>query len=313
MIISFDIGGTAIRGAVVHSVTSVMPIGRSPTPRDDFTVFVNCLREMVARGGEEPDCVAISIAGVLDPETRIATCANIPCIHGRRLIADLEEALDLPVFVANDADCFTLAEATIGAGKGYSIVFGAILGTGVGGGLVADGRLVNAHGGFAGEWGHGPAATFLAGNPPVAVPAFKCGCGLEGCLDAVGSARGLERLHEFFHKRMLAAEEIIERWQHGNGDAARTIDVFADVLSMLLAMVVNVTGATIVPVGGGLSNAGRLLEEIDTRVRKRVLRRFNRPLVVRGTCPIEPGLMGAALLGLDAMKSGRKLERTVSG
>jgi N-acetylglucosamine kinase len=299
MIISFDIGGTAIKSGVVHSIEAIAPVERRPTPARDFEAFVDALRAVISTAGEKPGSIAISLAGVLDPETRVAICANIPCVHGRRIEEDLARELGLSVIIANDADCFTVAEAAIGAGRGHRIVFGAILGTGVGGGLVAGGKLVNADGGFAGEWGHGPVAASLAGNPSVKIPRFRCGCGLEGCLDPVVSARGMERLHHLLHGREMIAEEIIASWQEGNTQAARTIDVFADILSSPLAMVVNVTGATIVPVGGGLSNADALLAEIDARVRARVLRRFERPLVVRGTCRVEPGIVGAALLGLE--------------
>jgi len=299
MIISFDIGGTAVKSAVVHSIEAIEPVRRVPTPTTDFTAFVDSLRGFIRAAGEKPDCVAISIAGVLDPESRKAICANIPCVHGRRLEDDLERELGLPVVIANDADCFAMAEAAIGAGKDHRIVFGVILGTGVGGGLVAGRKLINADGGFAGEWGHGPVAASLAGNPPVAVPAFQCGCGLKGCIDATCSARGMERLHAFLHDRALTAEEIVGAWEAGDTHAARTIEIYVDMLSSPLAMVVNVTGATIVPVGGGLSNAEPLLAEIDRTVRKRILRRFDRPLVVRGICRVEPGLIGAALLGLE--------------
>ncbi|WP_163270432.1 ROK family protein [Chelativorans alearense] len=305
MLIAFDIGGTTIKGAVVHSLDHIEPVRRMPTPTRDFEAFVASLKSVIAAAGGRPDCIAISIAGVIDPDTHAAICANIPCIHGRRLEADLQRELGLPVIVANDADCFTMAEAAVGAGRGHNIVFGAILGTGVGGGLVARGQLVNTEGGFAGEWGHGPVAAAFAGNPPVAIPAFKCGCGQEGCIDTVGGARGMERLHRLLHDQELASEDIVAAWEKGDAQAARTVDVFVDLLSGPLAMVVNVTGATIVPVGGGLANAQALLSEIDMAVRKRILRRFDRPLVVRGACRVEPGLMGAALLGFKKVERER--------
>jgi N-acetylglucosamine kinase len=99
------------------------------------------------------------------------------------------------------------------------------------------------------------------------------------------------------HGRTLASHEIVEAWQKGETEAARTIDIFVDLVSSPLALVINITGATIVPVGGGLSNSEALLAELDMAVRQRILRRFERPLVVRGECRVEPGLIGAALLG----------------
>ena len=256
------------------------------------------LREVIAEAQGKPDCLSFSISGVVDPDTQALTCANIPCIHGRHLAADLEAELGYPVLIANDADCFAMAEAMSGAGRGHRIVFGAILGTGVGGGLVADGRLVNAAGGFAGEWGQGPIIASLAGNPPVAIPAYPCGCGQKGCVDTVGGARGIERLHKTLHGLELSSEEIIGDWLKGESRAERTIDVMVDLVASPLALTINITGATIVPVGGGLSNVEPLLVRLDEAVRARILRKFGRPLVVPSECKLEPGLIGAALLGL---------------
>jgi len=298
MIVCFDIGGSAIKGAVAHSAERIEPLGRRATPLDDFDAFAATIRDVIGEAGGKPDRIAISITGVVDPETKAIKCANIPCIDGRTLSADLSTILGLPVLVANDADCFALAEAGAGAGRGHRIVLGVILGTGVGGGLVVDGRLINEDGGFAGEWGHGPAVASMAGTPPIAIPAFDCGCGQRRCVDTIGGARGMERLHQTLHSRTLTSEEVTTLWQQGDADAARTIDVLVDLVSSPLALTVNITGATIVPVGGGLSNVAPLIARIDTTVRSRILRKFDRPLVVPGECRIEPGLIGAAILGL---------------
>ena len=126
---------------------------------------------MLARSPAAADApVAIAIAGVVDPDTGTIKVANIPCIDGLPLAAVLADRLKRPVTVGNDADCFALAEAMVGAGRSHRIVFGVILGTGVGGGLVIDGRLVTGRGGYAGEWGHAPAAATRVGTPPVELP-----------------------------------------------------------------------------------------------------------------------------------------------
>jgi len=298
MIVCFDIGGTTIKGAIAYAPDDIRPVPRIPTPKTSFEDFAAGLKSVIDNSGGTPACVSLSIAGVIDADTGRATVANIPSIHGRALKDELEQALGLPVIVSNDADCFVMAESEIGSGRGHRVVFGVILGTGVGGGLVIDGRLINSEGGFAGEWGHGPVAATRAGNPPVELPRFECGCGLTGCVDAIGSARGMEKLHMHLHRQDITSEEIIAAWLGGNPDAARTIDSLVDILASPLAMVINVTGATIVPVGGGLSNSRELLATLNEAVRARILRRFARPLVVPAICRIEPGLIGSAVLGL---------------
>ena len=265
----------------------------------DFDAFAGAIEKIAADGGADPaSLISISIAGVVDADTGKITCANIPCIHGRTLVADLSEKLQRPVLVANDADCFALSEAVVGAGRGQRVVFGVILGTGVGGGIVINGKIHEGAGGFAGEWGHGPVSATLAGNPPVAIPRLACGCGQVGCIDAIGAARGMEKLHAHLHGVSLPSTEIISRWNAGDVSAERTVDCYIDIVSGPLAMTINVVGASIVPVGGGLANSVPLIQRLDEAVRSRILRKTDKPLVVPAELKIEPGLIGAGVLGL---------------
>jgi N-acetylglucosamine kinase len=306
MILCFDIGGTAIKIAEAFAKDDIRPQGRVPTPINDYAAFVAVLQAAVDAASTRPERLAFSIAGVIDPETGLATVANIPCLTGRRLQSDLEADLRLPVDLANDADCFALAEAAVGAGRGHDVVFGIILGTGVGGGVVVRGELINAGGGFAGEWGHGPVAQRILGNPEVTLPAFPCGCGQIGCLDAVCSARGMEKLHAFLHPGAEADSlAIVDGWTNGAAQASRTIAIWLELLAGPLSMVENMLGAGIMAVGGGLSNSAPLIAALDREVRARILRRFNRPLIVQAECAIEPGLIGAAILGLARQGRGQ--------
>jgi N-acetylglucosamine kinase len=300
MITCFDIGGSAIKCAVATAEGRIGDLQRVPTPAHDFAAFTAAIQALIAAGGP-PRGVAISIAGVIDPADGRIKCANIPCIDGRTLAADLGAALGLPVWIINDADSFALAEAHAGAGRGHANVFGLILGTGVGGGLVIGGRLIGGPGGFAGEWGHGPVAAQLAGTPPQAIPRFPCGCGQTGCLDTVGGARGLERLHQALHRQQLDSRDIIAAWQAGDPAAERTIACFIDLLSGPLAMLVNTLGASILPVGGGLANSAPLIARLDQAVRAAILRKTGTPIIVPGQSGTEPGLIGAAWLGLEQL------------
>lgn len=289
MILCFDIGGSRIKAATAQDGV-LMSLGDTPTPTTDFAAFTAAIAGFVK--DIAPKAVAISIAGVVDPDSRKLRVANIPCADGRCLAPELESALGLPVLVLNDADCFALAEATQGAGQGHRTVFGIILGTGVGGGLVIDGRPVSGPGGYAGEWGHGPVArTQVEG---VTLPEFPCGCGLTGCIDAVCSARGIEKIHHALHGVTERSETILSFWQAGDPAATKTVMVWRAILAPPLAMILNTVGASIVPVGGGLSNVPALVATLDDAVRAMILRRADRPLVVPALCRIEPGLIGAA-------------------
>jgi N-acetylglucosamine kinase len=145
--------------------------------------------------------------------------------------------------------------------------------------------LVTGAGGYAGEWGHGPV---------IQSPAFACGCGQTGCVDTIGGARGLERLHHHLTGETATSVEILHRWHAGE---AATVDLWLDLVSGPLAMVVNVIGADIVPVGGGLANDARLIAALDVAVRARILRVMDRPLVVVAQVSVDAGLVGAAAAG----------------
>jgi len=301
MITCFDIGGTTIKAATAITPDTLQHLGRVPTPRHDFEAFANVISEFIEKGGAPAGSgVAISVTGVVDPDTGHVTCANIPCIDGKRLAQDLSARLGRGVTVANDADCFVLAEATAGAGRGHRVVFGAILGTGVGGGIVVDQKLHPGAAGLGGEWGHGTIVATKVDVPPYDLPHFACGCGLAGCLDTVGGARGMERLHKHLHGVDSPSTAIVESWLAGDNKAKQTIDLLVALVAQPLALVVNIVGPDIVPVGGGLGNSRELIEKIDAAVRPRILRKLDRPLIVPAALTADAGLVGAAALSLGA-------------
>lgn len=298
MITCLDIGGSGIKGAVARSPSQIDVLGRLRTPLDDFEAFVRTIGEVLALSpAPAGSIVSIAITGVIDPSTGVIKCANIPCIDGRTLAADLSARLGRPVVIGNDADLFALAEAGAGAGQGHTIVFGVILGTGVGGGLVIDGKVVTGPGGYAGEWGHAPVAATRVLDPPIELPRLPCGCGQQGCVDTLGGARGLERLHRHLGGSNSNSVEIVSAWEAGDPAASRTIDAFMEIVAAPLALVINVVGAGSVPVGGGLAKSRGLVERLDREVRARILRKGTGPLVVPAALAVEPGLVGAAILG----------------
>ncbi|WP_103257687.1 ROK family protein [Tabrizicola aquatica] len=288
MILAFDIGGSRIKAAVWDG--ALRPVGEVATPAGDLAAFTAAIAGFAA--GRAVTGIAISIAGVVDPASGVGTVANIPAIDGLALGPALRAATGVPVLVLNDADCFALAEAFHGAGRGHGTVLGVILGTGVGGGLVIGGRVVTGAGGYAGEWGHGPV---IRGEF-----ALHCGCGQVGCIDTIGGARGLERLHLKRTAELLGSEAIIAGWIAGEAEAGETMALWRELVAGPLAMAVNLVGADVLPVGGGLSRAPGLVRYLDEAVRVRILRRTTGPLLVPAECGADAGLLGAAMAGQAA-------------
>lgn len=311
MLLVADIGGSNIRLGRHRQGAEVELLAAVPTPAQDWEAFCATLGAVVRPHAQEAQALSISITGVVVPETGEVAAANLPCLARRPLAAELEARLGLPVFITNDADCAALAEARLGAGAGHGVVFCAVLGTGVGGGLVVDGRLVRGAGGLTGEWGHAPivneALVRTGDGREVRVPRFACGCGLSGCMDTIGGARGLERLHAFLHPQEQGRDsrQILEAWAADEPVAAATIRAYLELLSGPLAMAVNLTGASVVPVFGGLGRNAALIAALDAAVRAQILRRSEHPLVVPSVQGDQAGLIGAAYAAAAFLQRGR--------
>lgn len=289
MTFCFDIGGSKIVAAWVDDQGRITPTARQATPVDDEAAFHQALRDLCP-SGDEP--VGIAIAGVIDPETGRLTSANIPCLSGSQLARRLEPLLNRRVLLINDADAFALAEANLGKARGQAVVLAVILGTGIGGAIVLNGRLHVGKGGLAGEWGHGAAHAVRTGET---LPVLPCLCGQRGCVDTLGGARGLERLYQHLHAQELDSVSIVAHWQQGDDRACRAVDVWLDVVGGALAAAVNIIGPSIVPVGGGLASSEALVSALDREVRKRSLSACETLLYPAVSGP-EQGLAGAALM-----------------
>ncbi|MGH6662340.1 MAG: ROK family protein, partial [Rhodospirillales bacterium] len=206
--------------------------------------------------------VGVGIPGALSLATGLIKNANSTCLIGRPFDRDLAAATGRPVRLANDADCFTMSEATDGAGAGHAVVFGVILGTGVGGGITVNGRLLAGRNAIAGEWGHNPLPwpQFLDGRDER--PGPKCYCGKLGCIETFVSGPGLERDFEAASGRRLAAAEIVRLSDDGDADAAAAMARYSHRLARALATVINVLDPGVIVLGGGMSNARRLCDAV---------------------------------------------------
>lgn len=297
MPVCFDIGGTNIRSGWPDQQGIVQIADQRATPSDSLDVFLAAMVEMVQDAPvAQQDFVAISIAGFVNPKTGELTVANVPCLQNINLAELLKARVNVPVLIANDADCLALAEAHAGVAKGESNVFAIILGTGVGGGLVLNGDLVTGFGGISGEWGHGPIVDPTAGGLVAPMGYLQCGCGQKGCLDTVGAARGIENVHKALSGAALDAEQILNHWRNGDPAAAQTVDVCTEMVARALSVIVNTFGPGSVPVGGGLANAQDFIAKIDAKVRAMILPQYHRPLVVQAQHVKNAGLVGAAFL-----------------
>jgi fructokinase len=288
--IGIDLGGTKIEGVVLGTDLRVEQRQRVATERErGYEHILDRVAELVASlRGHAPDCdlVGVGTPGSLSTRTGLLKNSNTVCLNGRPLAADLEARLGLPIRLENDANCFALAEARGGAGRGHDLVFGVILGTGVGGGLVHGGRLWTGPQHIAGEWGHH--AIDPAGPP--------CYCGQRGCVEAMLSGPALEAAYRTAGGGAAAVAEVAARAEAGEPIAVAVLEHWLDRFGRALANVVNVLDPDVVVVGGGLSNLAALYDRGRDAVARYVFNAELRTPIVRPQLGDSAGVIGAALL-----------------
>ena len=257
MRIGIDLGGTKIEAAALDRAGEVLARRRVQTPSNDYPATIAAIRHLVDTVEVElgSRCsVGLAMPGAISPATGLVKNANSTCLVGHRFDRDLEAALGRPVRVANDADCFALSEAVDGAAAGARSVFGAILGTGVGGGVVIAGKLVAGANAIAGEWGHNPLPWPEDGERP----GPRCYCGKSGCIESFLSGPSLAADHRRVTGTRLNAEAIAQAAAAGEEAAQATLARYVDRLARGLATVINVIDPEYVVLGGGLSRISAL-------------------------------------------------------
>jgi len=244
--IGIDLGGTKIEVLALDRSGREIFRKRVPTPRGDYAATISAVQQLVQQIGE--GTVGIGIPGA---ESRgLIKNANSTWLIGKPLAKDLEAALGRPVRLENDANCFALSEATDGAGKGAAVVFGVILGTGVGGGIVVDGKVIRGVNAIAGEWGHNPLPAPTAAD----LPHPDCYCDRKGCIETYLSGPGLSNDHERVTGERLAPEQVVLREE--------TMKRYEERLAKALAGVINVLDPDVIVLGGGMSKVSRLYTEV---------------------------------------------------
>ena len=259
--IGLDVGGSKIEGILMSAGAEELARYRVATPRNDYAATIAAIVNLAAtlmQGIPTGTRIGIAVPGSISPLTGLMQNANSTWLNGRSFDRDLAVALATPVRLANDANCFALSEAIDGAGENARIVFGVILGTGCGGGLVVNGRLLDGPRSIGGEWGHNPLPWATSDE----YPGPHCWCGRNGCLETWVSGPGMAADHARLTGETLTAVEIAERAGCGNDAAMATLSRHADRLARGLAHVVNITDPDVLVLGGGLSQLPHLYEQL---------------------------------------------------
>jgi fructokinase len=261
MRIGLDLGGTKIEGIALDGAGAELARRRVATPRDDYDRTLLALADVVrdleattARRGT----VGVGMPGALSPATGLVKNANSTWLIGRPLDRDLSRLLERPVRFANDANCFALSEAVDGAGAGAHVVFGVIVGTGTGGGVVVDRRVLTGPNAIAGEWGHNPLPWPREGE----WPGPPCYCGRTGCVETFLSGPGLARDHRQAGGEGVSAPEVVARAERGEARARAALERYEERMARALAVVLNVLDPDVVVLGGGLSRVARLYANV---------------------------------------------------
>jgi fructokinase len=297
--IGVDLGGTKIEAAAVAPDGQIVVRERVPTPRDDYDGTIAAVVRLVGRlEGDlgQTMTVGVGMPGTISPATGLVKNANSVWLNGRPLDRDLSEQLARPVRLANDANCFALSEARGGAAAGVPVVFGVIIGTGTGGGIVVNGRVVAGRNAVAGEWGHNPLPWPRPGEWPGAV----CYCGLRGCIETFLSGPGLARDYASVTGDERTSIDIVERAAGGDPAAEASLQRYEDRCARALASVINVLDPDIIVLGGGMSNLARLYTNVPRLWLQYVFSDRVDTMLVAPRFGAASGVRGAAWLWEDA-------------
>jgi fructokinase len=262
--IGIDLGGTKIEIALFEARGGAVLRRRVPTPANDYAATLAAIAGLVLQAEREHGTratVGIAMPGALSLATGLVKNANSTWLNGRAFKADLEAALERDVRLANDANCFALSEAVDGAARGAAVVFGVILGTGVGGGIVVGGRVLTGVNSIAGEWGHNPLPSPGAQDLPLP----RCYCGRSGCIETYLSGPGLAADHARATGERIDAAQIVSRAASADARCEATLARYEERLARSLAGVINIVDPDVIVLGGGLSKLSRLYERVPAR------------------------------------------------
>lgn len=299
MHLGIDLGGTKIEIIALDSDSNELYRHRIASPQGDYNQTLDAIVSLVTEAEAELQTTAtlgIGIPGALSPETGLIKNANSTWLISHDLKTDLSQLLNRPVYTANDADCFTLSEASDGAASEFNNVFGVILGTGVGGGIVINQQLVTGPNAITGEWGHNPLPWMNSEDS-----ALDCYCGKQGCIETFLSGPGMVKHYQTEHQLALEAPfsaiDMIDLCRQGDEQAISSFSRYVNRLGKALASVINVLDPEVIVLGGGLSNINEIYPLIADQVAAYIFSDQVNTKFVKATHGDSSGVRGAAWLG----------------
>ena len=296
-----DLGGTKIEGVVLKRSNITEPAARLRIPTEQARGYehikqqvAELIRQLSEKTGVSPRAIGIGHPGCTEPATGQIKNSNTAALNGMPLISDLRPALGCEIHSANDANCFALAEAHFGAGRGAETVFGVILGTGVGGGIVVSGKVLNGAQGIAGEWGHNPICLEPGDEPPP-----ECYCGRRGCVESVISGPALEQFYYGRSGLQVELKTLVDK-RAVDPSAAETSARLIRNFGKAISNVINILDPHCIVLGGGVSNIDLLYTEGIDCVRKNVFNSRLGTKIVKNSLGDSAGVFGAAMLCEEA-------------
>lgn len=292
--LGIDLGGSKTEVVVLDSDNKPLYRRRVVTPAHSYTAILAMIEQLVNAAEAELGVrasIGVGTPGAISVRSGLIRNSNTQCLNARPLLQDIEARLGRPARIQNDANCFALSEAHSGAAAGYALVFGVIIGTGTGAGLVIDGRLLQGRHGIAGEWGHNPLPWQRAadGEQP-------CFCGKKACIETFLSGPGLARNYLAAHARSLDSRAIVEAASAGDSSCVEMMDCYYDQMARALAHVINIIDPDAIVLGGGMSNIDALYQQIPLRLPAYVFSDYVETPILRARHGDASGVFGAAML-----------------
>lgn len=293
--IGIDLGGTKIEIIALDLLGKELLKKRIKTPINDYPNTLTSISNLIfefEKTGDYHSSVGIGIPGKISQNTNLIEYANSTYLVGKPLIKDLEKIINRKIKVENDANCFALSEYVDGSAKNANSLFAAILGTGVGGGIIINGELVNGLNSAAGEWGHNR----LPWSNDLEIEDQNCYCGLQGCIETFLSGAGLKKTYFKLSKMILSAEEIVDLSRKNNDLALKALKLYEIRLAKSLSMIINVLDPEIIVLGGGLSNIDRIYDNVPDLLNEYVISDSVTTKLVKAKHGDSSGVRGAAWL-----------------